>query len=214
MRRSIAFLALTLCALLSLSDIASARTMKQGDQGLDVKHLNQALVRLSYLPAGSGKSEQFSLATFHAVVAFQKIARLGRDGVAGPQTVQRLKTAGRPQPRVKSAKKHIEIDLSEQVALLVQGGKVQRTIAVSTAAPGYVTPLGHFSITRKERMSWSIPYKTWLPWASYFVGGIALHEYASVPTTPASHGCVRVPAPFAPEVYTFASMGTPVDVVR
>jgi hypothetical protein len=214
MRRLLPLLAVVLCSLFSFPLAAQARTMKQGDQGLDVKHLNQALVRLSYLPAGSGKSEQYSLATFHAVVAFQKIARLGRDGVAGPQTVKRLKAAGRPQPRVKSGKKHVEVDLSEQVALLVQGGKVQRTIAVSTAASGHLTPLGHFSVFRKERMSWSIPFKTWLPWASYFTGGIALHEYASVPVYPASHGCVRVPAPFAQEVYAFASMGTPVDVVQ
>ena len=32
------------------------------------------------------------------------------------------------------------------------------------------------------------------------------------PTYPASHGCVRVPAPEAPGVYRFASIGTVVVV--
>ena len=38
-----------------------------------------------------------------------------------------------------------------------------------------------------------MPYAVWLPWASYFVGGVAFHESPEVPSTAASHGCVRVP---------------------
>jgi lipoprotein-anchoring transpeptidase ErfK/SrfK len=34
-----------------------------------------------------------------------------------------------------------------------------------------------------------------------------------VPGYPASHGCVRVPAAFAAEVYEFAGQGMPVVVV-
>ena len=50
-----------------------------------------------------------------------------------------------------------------------------------------------------------------MPWASYFTGGIALHEYPIVPTYPASHGCVnRYDAPF---LYEFATYGTPVVVL-
>ena len=43
-------------------------------------------------------------------------------------------------------------------------------------------------------MSWSVPFSTWMPWASYFVGGIAFHAYGSVPSYPASHGCIRMMA--------------------
>ena len=66
---------------------------------------------------------------------------------------------------------------------------------------------------RKERMSWSTPYSVWLPWASYFTGGIAFHGYPEVPVYPASHGCIRVPDPFAPELYAFAPLGTPILAV-
>ncbi len=49
-----------------------------------------------------------------------------------------------------------------------------------------------------------VPFQTWLPYASYFFQGIAFHEYPDVPVYPASHGCVRVPAPEAKGVYGFA----------
>jgi lipoprotein-anchoring transpeptidase ErfK/SrfK len=58
-----------------------------------------------------------------------------------------------------------------------------------------------------------VPFSTWLPYASYFNAGIAFHEYADVPTYPASHGCVRVPAPEAPGVYAFATTGIVVVVI-
>jgi lipoprotein-anchoring transpeptidase ErfK/SrfK len=51
-----------------------------------------------------------------------------------------------------------------------------------------------------------------MPYASYFVGGIAMHEYSYVPSYPASHGCVRLPAGEANRVYAFAEYGMPVYV--
>jgi lipoprotein-anchoring transpeptidase ErfK/SrfK len=84
-----------------------------------------------------------------------------------------------------------------------------RAIHVSTGAGG-ATPLGRFSVYRKELMSWSVPFQTWMPYASYFYGGYAMHAYPSVPAYPASHGCVRLPAVEAPGVYAFASFGSPV----
>ena len=82
----------------------------------------------------------------------------------------------------------------------------------STGAPGRDTPAGQFAVYRKEQLSWSIQFKVWMPWASYFTGGIALHAYPDVPAYPASHGCVRLSAPEAQKVYDFAVQGTPVYV--
>ena len=75
------------------------------------------------------------------------------------------------------------------------------------------TPTGRYRVFRKELMSWSVPFSTWLPFASYFNNGIAFHEYPDVPPYPASHGCVRVPTPDSKRVYEFARMNT-VVVVR
>jgi lipoprotein-anchoring transpeptidase ErfK/SrfK len=41
---------------------------------------------------------------------------------------------------------------------------------------------------------------------------VAFHAYPEVPTSPASHGCVRVSYPEAVTVYDFAKVGTPVYV--
>ena len=91
-------------------------------------------------------------------------------------------------------------------------GRVERVFHISSGAGGR-TPSGSFRVYRKERMSWSVPFSTWMPWASYFVGGIAFHAYGSVPAYPASHGCVRMMARDAPLMYAFATYGTPVDVL-
>jgi lipoprotein-anchoring transpeptidase ErfK/SrfK len=109
--------------------------------------------------------------------------------------------------------RHVEVWLDRQVVLLVDdGGRVRTIISASSGAAGHDTPAGTFSVSRKELRSWSVPYSVWMPWASYFTGGIALHESASVPAYPASHGCVRLPAGFARQVYDFAPIGTPVIV--
>jgi lipoprotein-anchoring transpeptidase ErfK/SrfK len=106
----------------------------------------------------------------------------------------------------------VEILLARQVALQIVGNRVERVFHISTGSGG-ATPSGSFRVYRKERMSWSVPFSTWMPWASYFVGGIALHAYPSVPAYPASHGCIRMMTRDAPLLYSFATHGTPVDVV-
>ena len=58
-----------------------------------------------------------------------------------------------------------------------------------------------------------MPYAVWLPWASYFVGGVAFHESPVVPATAASHGCVRVPHGDAEWLYRRIPVGTPVTVL-
>ena len=46
----------------------------------------------------------------------------------------------------------------------------------------------------------------------YFVGGYAIHGNPSVPSFPASHGCVRVPMWAAPWLYSSNGIGETVDV--
>ena len=89
---------------------------------------------------------------------------------------------------------------------------MKRRIHASTGAAGYETPTGTYSVFRKETNSWSVPYQVWLPYASYFNGGIAFHASDEVPASPVSHGCVRLSAPEAPFVYEFATVGTSVVV--
>jgi hypothetical protein len=169
------------------------------------------LAALGYLPpkATPGNTSRYALS--QAVMAFQGWNGLPRDGVVGTATAKRLAVAGRPVARRKGGGKWLEGYMGRQVVLLVQRGKVVRAIHFSSGAAGN-TPRGTFTVFRKERMSWSIPFRSWMPYASYFIGGFAFHEYPDVPGYPASKGCVRIAAPFAPYLYEFAGYGTPVHI--
>jgi lipoprotein-anchoring transpeptidase ErfK/SrfK len=151
--------------------------------------------------------------TEQAVVATQAWNGLGRDGQVGPITLGSLAQALIPTPTVASPGRHVEVYRALGVTLLVQDGVTLRAVHVSSGrSPGFETPAGTFTVFRKERFSWSAPYKVWLPYASYFHNGVAFHAYPEVPSTPASHGCVRVSYPEATLVYAFAKLGTTVYV--
>lgn len=176
-----------------------------------VRALQVLLADLGFVAAGNVtgvEDERTGVAT----LAFQKWARLPRDGRLGPATVSALLRAARPRAVQRlGAGKRVEVLLDRQLALLIEDDRVRRAVHISTGAYGR-TPAGAFRVYRKETMSWSLPFSVWMPWASYFVGGIAFHEYPSVPAYPASHGCVRVNRFDAPLLYAFASYGTPVRV--
>ena len=183
--------------------VAAPRPLAPGASGPGVRAAQQRLFELSYLPR-SAVDGRFGSRTWHAVVAFQGWAGLERDGVVGPKTRFALRDAQRPEPWSRRA--GFEIHLAEQVLLTVRGGRVTRTIHVSTGAGGR-TPTGHFRVLRRERMSWSAAFGVWMPYAQYFWRGFAMHEYPSVPAYPASHGCVRLPADEAQTVWHFGRLG-------
>jgi lipoprotein-anchoring transpeptidase ErfK/SrfK len=148
------------------------------------------------------------------VIAFQKWEGLVRDGIPGPVTQAALLTAKRPTARTAGPGTRVEVLLDRQVALVIRRGRVLRTVHVSTGKRGYVTPPGRYEVFRKKRRSWSVPYRVWLPWASYFVRGIAFHQARVVPVTPVSHGCVRVTAADARWLYGLTPVGTKVRVIQ
>ena len=162
------------------------------------RDLQQRLADLSFLPpdAVDGKAGE---QTRFAVMAFQKWQGLGRDGTAGPATMAALADATRPTPRTTGVGRRFEVLLDRQLVLYIENGAVVRTLHVSSGAPGFETPAGRFSVFRKETNSWSVPYKVWLPWASYFVGGVAFHESPDVPAQ-AGLARVRAGAPLRREV--------------
>lgn len=182
------------------------------ERQITTERLQQQLVDLGFM-SPNGVTGKLDDRTTVATIGFQKWAGLRRDGVLGPETISRLLVAARPEPVHPVAGRKVEVLLDRQVALLVENGKVVRVVHISTGAAGTRTPSGSFRVFRKERMSWSVPFSTWMPWASYFTGGIAFHQYPSVPVYPASHGCVRVNRYDAPLVYEFAAYDTTVEVL-
>ncbi len=180
--------------------------------GPDTLELQQRLAELSFLPE-SGVDGLAGEQTRFAVVAFQKWAGLDRDGVAGPATLSALDAAERPRPRTQGGGRRIEVLLDRQLALLVEGRRVAADGLRLDGRAGHRDTSGQLLDLPQGGASWSVPFQVWLPWASYFVGGIAFHEYPDVPPYPASHGCVRVPRYDAQFLYSFAPLGTPVRVL-
>jgi hypothetical protein len=209
--RTVLFALVALLLVAPAADARKPRALSSGDHGKDVAAMQGYLAKLKYLP-WDAVNGRFDYQTLHAVIAFQGWTGFDRDGVASLKVLRKLKHARVPRAWRKYHGKRLEVHIANQVLLLVdRRGKVVRAIHVSSGAGG-ATPTGDFSIIRKEQMSFSVPFSTWLPWASYFYGGFAFHEYPDVPGYAASHGCVRMPSPEARGVYAFAVYGTPTHI--
>jgi lipoprotein-anchoring transpeptidase ErfK/SrfK len=83
---------------------------------------------------------------------------------------------------------------SQSMDVSVDGGMIARW-SVSTARPGFVTPVGAYRPIRLERMWRSSKYE-WapMPHSIFFRGGYAIHGTLETRALgrPVSHGCVRL----------------------
>ena len=214
MKRLLTLTLLATAAVLATAAPASAATttaVTPASSSNVVKALQDKLIRLKYLQPGLATGN-YGNRTLQAVMAFQGWVGLPRDGIAGSATYRALAHAKTPVSWGHN-RKHMEVHKAQQVLLLIgKLGNVKRAIHVSTAGPGHFTPVGIFHIYRKEIMSWSTLFNVWLPFADYFTGGFAFHEYPSVPGVPASHGCIRISDGDAQVVWKFATLGTRVTI--
>lgn len=202
-----------LVTTLRLGRRPGSESFRAGEQGYvySVRGIQIRLSTIGFLDR-SDVSGSLDYRTSQALLAFQGWEGLERTGTITGRTQVALFKARSPRPTSRRAGRRIEIHRDRGVLLLVEDGKVVRAVHTSTGAGG-ATPSGEFRVYRKELLSWSVPFQVWMPFASYFRGGIATHEYPDVPAYPASHGCVRLPAGEAERVYRFVDIGTPVRVV-
>jgi peptidoglycan hydrolase-like protein with peptidoglycan-binding domain len=179
---------------------AAPRTLRIGMAGADVKALQNRLIALRYIDIRSA-SGVFDTPTSHAVVALQKHHGLTRDGIVGPLTRARLAAPSTPRPRVRRSGGYYEVNLTKQVMYGFSGSTVVRIINISSGSGRLytvdgvtyraTTPTGTFRIQRKID-GWRQSDLGLLYRPAYFTGGFAVHGSSSVPSTPASHGCIRV----------------------
>jgi photosystem II stability/assembly factor-like uncharacterized protein len=174
--------------------------------------VQRCLAALGYLPHGAVSGVD-DYRTQQALMAFQAWNGLSRDGIDGRKTRAKLENGTPPTPRKESATGHYaEVFRSLGVLLCVNNGKLVRAVHCSTGRPSLPTPAGRFSIYLKSLDWWSTKYLDWMPFASFFSGGDAIHGFPDVPAYPASHGCVRVSMPEASWVYSFLYYGATVFV--
>ena len=83
---------------------------------------------------------------------------------------------------------------------------------LGTGRSGYATPPGAFVITNKNRDWRSTIYHVRMPFfLRLSCGDFGLHQ-GNVPGYPASHGCIRVPAGKAEELFSLAEIGDAVEI--
>lgn len=176
-----------------------------GSRGVFVRLLERRLSALRYHLRGVDGS--FDHRTADAVVAFNKIRRRPRVRSVDAGTWYALAAARRPRPRIGGSGFHIEVDQTRQVLMTVRDGRVRGVIHVSTGAGG-ATHDGTWTVYGK--IAGYSPHRLYYP--SYFDGARAIHGWPSVPTYPASHGCVRVPYWTAKWIHYLAPIGTRVHI--
>jgi hypothetical protein len=179
----------------------------QGTRGTKVTLLQRGLVKLGFATPVTG---YFDSLTANAVNAFRKTNGMGRDGYAISSVYAMvLRGDGAFKLRYPTSGthgKHVEFDWSRQVLVLADHGKPYRVYHVSSGKPSTPTVFGSYRFYRQEPGTNSHG----MVYSSYFIGGYAIHGYASVPNYAASHGCLRVPIPNAVSIYNWIDVGDPI----
>ena len=185
----------------------------------DIREAEQSLSDLGYWTGPiDGKMD---VATRNALIAFQKVEGRTPAGRLTEAELLAIRSATRPSP-LETGYAHVEADLGRQVLFVVDAnGKVTRVLPISSGngeeftSEGWtrraVTPTGKFKVYRKVDGWRKAPLGS-IYYPNYFLSGVAIHGSPSVPTRPASHGCIRIPVFAAKEFSEMTPTGTVVIV--
>lgn len=187
-------------------DVLPSR-VSAGSSKRSIRMMQTALIRKKYVLSGTGSLDGH---TQRALVAVRKRLGLSREVKFDRALANRLaRGEGGWTVKYPGHGRHVEADISLQLlALIGEGGKVERIYPTSTGAPATPTIRGSFKVYRKDLGTNALG----MVHSSYFIRGYAIHGYKSVPTYNASHGCLRVPVPDAMSIYNWVKYGTIVDV--
>lgn len=199
-----------------ISPVATKQTADQQKKplvknALSKDEIYQAETQLAALGFWIGPVDGvFDGASKHALIAFQKLHGRQRTGTLTRDEFAALLLAKKTQARDPSYT-HVEVDLDKQVLFMVEEhGEVSHILPISSGSgrdftsEGWtrraVTPTGRFEVCRKIQ-GWRKSPLGLLYYPNYICGGVAIHGNPSVPVTPASHGCIRIPM-FAAEAFS------------
>ena len=186
-----ALLLLTLLLAFTTNSLAQRRSSHSTTSALTRSELNQVQARLAEMGYGKG-----------GLIAFQKYEGRKPTGQLNRAEFDAIINATAPQAK-DSGYKHVEVDLDRQVLLLTDDdGQVTKVLPVSTGSNKHYheksmsglayTPRGRFRIYAKLN-GWRKSPLGLLYYPNYFSDGLAIHGNPSVPHSPQSHGCIRIP---------------------
>lgn len=197
--------------------------LERGERGEAVAALQRRLAELHFdagVPDGA-----YGLATFYAVEGFQKLAGMKPDGKVGPEVQAALANPPAVAPLVPNGEPtRVEVDKGRQLLFLYVDGQLRLISHISTGSgKTYCAEgdCGNKAITPEGGFRFKWRYKGWresrlgkLYNPVYFTsGGVAIHGSTSVPTYPASHGCVRIPMHIAEYFPSLVKTGDAVYVL-
>ena len=208
-----AFLLLILCL------VTPATLLAKGKQrSLTRAELQQAEARLAEMGYGPGRVDGvIDDKTRQALAVFQKWEGRTINGQLNRKEFDAIMSATAPAVR-DTGYRHVEVDLDRQVLLLTDNdGAITRILPVSTGSNKRYnekgmrglayTPTGRFRIYAKIA-GWRKSPLGLLYYPNDFSDGLAIHGNPSVPQSPESHGCVRIPMWSAIEMSKALPVGT------
>jgi hypothetical protein len=181
----------------------------QGARGARVLLLQRTLRSLGFATPVTGF---YDGGTSRGVLAYRKTNGMGKTGYASPAVYAKvLRRRGAFRLRFPNAgRRHVEFDWSRQVLVLARGRRPYRVYHASSGTASTPTVFGRFRFYSKQPGT----NARGMLHSNYFIGGYAIHGYPSVPTYPASHGCIRIPNPNAAQVNREISLGERIYVYR
>jgi hypothetical protein len=180
--------------------------LHKGSGGPAVSLFNELLAKQGYATSHGSKYTQ---TTAWGVLAFRKVHGMSRIQSATSGIFRTLAEGhGAYQVQNPGAGRHAEVNLAKQVLVLAEGDNPVRTYHISSGTIATPSDLGGYHFYRRQPGFNAIG----MYYSTYYHGGEAVHGYHSVPTHPASHGCIRVPIPQAREIYNWVQLGMPIFV--
>jgi hypothetical protein len=197
--------------------------LERGEQGEAVAALQRRLTELHFDPGPADGA--FGTGTLYAVQGFQKLAGMAPDGRVGPEVLAALADPPFPAAMVPNGEPtRIEVDKARQLMFVFVDGGLRLITHISTGSgEEYCSRgrCGRIATTPEGAFRFMWRYDGWreselgkLYNPVYFTGsGIAVHGSSSVPTYPASHGCVRIPMHIAEYFPSLVARGDAVYVL-
>ncbi|MEP6922701.1 MAG: L,D-transpeptidase family protein [bacterium] len=208
---------LTVCSILiSATSIASAQRSNNRPSPTRAQ-TKEAEALLSAMGYWTGAVDGIlDAATRSALIGFQKWEGRPVTGKFTLDELEEIRTSAAPKAR-ELGYDHVEVDLDHQVLLRVDANGSVKILPVSTgdgkhfmdegeSSTAY-TPRGRFVVYDKTA-GWEKGALGAMYYSNYISGGVAIHGSPSVPTQPASHGCIRVPIFAARDLSKLMPLGT------
>ena len=209
---------LRLLLIICLAVLAPGTSLAQrGNVSLTRAQIKDAEQRLSDAGYWTGPVDGvFDTGSRSALIAFQKWHGRETTGQLTIDELAAIRNSAAPQAR-EPGYAHVEVDLDRQVLMWVSDEGRVSVLPTSTGngktfiddgqeSISY-TPRGRFLVYDKS-VGWETGPLGSVYYPNYISGGVAIHGSRNVPSTPASHGCIRIAMFAAREVSKLLKRGT------